>query len=72
MEPLATIVINALPGITAPREAPKRFTSGRASICKALEIRATYRLCGALSMLGEGARMDALGLIDNIKGVYLQ
>ena len=68
--PLASIVINALPGITHPVR-PQDSTSARASLYRALEIRAAYRLCGALSVLGEGARMDALGLIDDIKCMYL-
>ena len=45
---LASIVINALPGIIAPRERPQRSTSARASLCRALEIRAG---CGCVRMI---------------------
>lgn len=40
------------------------------SLAKALEIRASYRLCGALLMVGDGARMDALGMIDDAKCMF--
>lgn len=33
--------------------------------CIALELRALYRLCGALFVCGGGARSDALGIIDD-------
>lgn len=60
--PLASIVVNATPNDEAPS-----FKTTRKSIVSALEIRATYRLCGALFMVGDGARKDALDLIEYIK-----
>ena len=33
-------------------------------------IRAAYRLCGALFLVGEGARMDAITKIDDAGCTY--
>lgn len=66
--PLASIVINATPEATVPNgvNVPP-FGTSKGSLIKALEIRATYRLCGTLFMMGQGARKDALGLLDDAK-----
>ena len=64
--PLASVVITAAPeATTAP------FATSRSSLITSLEIRAAYRLCGALFMVGEGARMDAIGVIDDARCTYL-
>ena len=63
--PLASIVISAI-----PEDATAPFTTSKPSLITSLMVRATYRLCGALFMVGEGARMDALGLIDDARCTY--
>ena len=65
--PLASIVINATPEATV---AP--FPLSGALFFTSLETRAVYRLCGALFMVGDGARKDALELIDDAKCTYLR
>ena len=60
--PLASILITATPDIRVPT-----FGTNTNSLARALEIRATYRLCGALFMVGEGARKDAVDLIEGMK-----
>ena len=64
--PLASVVINATPDDTI-----KPFATSKSSLITSLGIRATYRLCGALFMVGEGARKDALDLIDDVRCTYL-
>ena len=64
---LSSIVINDTPEIKSlgdPRHEPFSTTK-RSVVCVALEIRAIYRLCGALYRCGGGARADALGMIDD-------
>lgn len=68
--PLASVVLSALPGITPLVKRSQQSAPARAWLSRCIEIRAVYRLCGALSILGEGARMDALELIDNIKSKF--
>ncbi len=65
--PLASIYINDLPVTDMPHEVnPQHFDPNKIKeLCDALEIRACYRLFGALYMCGEGARREALGLIDD-------
>ena len=64
-------MVNATPDVTGPNEARAQpFETSKPSIIRALEVRATYRLCGTLFKVGEGARMDALGLIDDAKCTY--
>lgn len=67
LSPLASIVINATPEVAPNTAVVPPFGTSRMSLAKALEIRASYRLCGALLMVGDGARMDALGMIDDAK-----
>jgi len=64
---LSTIVINDIPELEYPKgEKCALFSiNKRQVVCMALEIRAIYRLCGALYMCGGGAQSDALGLIDD-------
>lgn len=62
---LASVVINATPGANVPP-----FATSKSSLIRALEIRANYRLCGALFMAGDGARKPVLGLIDDAKCTY--
>lgn len=70
--PLASIVINATPEVTVPGGVRvPAFGTSRVSLVRALEIRATYRLCGTLLMIGEGARKDALDIIDDTRCMYL-
>ena len=70
--PLASIVIGAAPEITAQNGAViSPFEPFRKSIVRAMEIRAVYRLSGSLFMVGNGARMDALSLIDDARCKYL-
>lgn len=66
--PMASIVVNATPATSRPNGAQiPPFGTSRASLARALAIRAKYRLCGTLFEVGQGARMDALELIDNSK-----
>lgn len=60
--PLASIVINATPDTNV-----KPYILSKDKLIRTLTIRATYRLCGALFMVGDGARKDALDLIENIR-----
>lgn len=64
---LSNLVINDIPQFEDPPAIKcTRFPlNKRQVVCMALEIRAIYRLCGALYMCGGGARSDALGLIDD-------
>lgn len=64
---LSTLVINDIPELEDPKAAKcERFLlNKRQVVCMALEIRAIYRLCGALFTCGDGVRSDALGLIDD-------
>jgi len=65
--PLASIVINDVPAPEIPRGvkiAPFN-PNKRKEVCDAFEIRSVYRLCGALFLCGDGARNEALGLIDD-------
>ena len=64
--PLASVVISAAPEVTT---AP--FATSTSSLITSLEIRAFYRLCGALFMVGEGARKEALDVIDEARRTYL-
>ena len=63
--PLASVVINATPEDSLPR-----FSTEKVPLVTALEVRAAYRLIGALFMVGGGARNDAIGLIDDLKCTY--
>ena len=72
--PLAGIVVNEEPDISKfdldPAHVKKMnmktfLLNKREDICAALEVRAIYRLAGALYLCGGGARHDALGLIDD-------
>ena len=66
--PLASILINDVPRCDRPGDKQKYFSpTNRKTIYLALEIRALYRLCGALYECGGGARSDALGMIDDIE-----
>lgn len=65
--PLASILVTATPEVRIPP-----FGTSRNTLARALEIRATYRLCGALFMVGDGARRDALDLIEDMKCTYLR
>ena len=71
---LASIVISGQPDISeldlklayGQTLNVRRFSiETREELCTALEIRAIYRLAGALYLCGGGARNDALGLIDD-------
>lgn len=64
---LSTIVINDIPEFEDPNAVKcTRFSPHkRQVVCMALEIRAIYRLCGALFMCGGGVRSDAIGLIED-------
>lgn len=64
--PLASIVLSDVPevGMAIFSHAAK------SKVCNALELRAVYRLCGALYMCGEGARLETLGLIDDALRKY--
>lgn len=69
---MASVVINATPEVTVPNGAKvPPFGTSKGTLIKALELRATYRLCGTLFMIGQGARKDALGLLDDAKCMYL-
>ena len=70
--PLSSIVINDTPELENPNSvkfAPFRVDK-RQPMCIGLEERALYRLCGALYMCGDGARQDALGMIDDTTNAY--
>lgn len=64
--PLASIAINCTPNASV-----QPFSTSKNSLIRALQIRATYRLCGALFMVGQGARKDALDLIENMRCTYI-
>jgi len=63
--PLSSIVINDVPENGVKDKYEPFSIHKRQVVCIALEIRAIYRLCGALYLCGGGARSDALGLIDD-------
>lgn len=63
---MASVVINATPEAAVPG-----FETSGPALVTALEIRANYRVCGALFMVGDGARSDALCLIDDARCTYL-
>ncbi|CAD6572761.1 MAG: hypothetical protein ASARMPREDX12_005434 [Alectoria sarmentosa] len=66
--PLASILISATPDVGgANGTAVPAFGMSKSSIVRAMEIRAYYRLCGTLLMVGGGARKEALGIIDDFK-----
>lgn len=66
---LASIVINDQPDVTTDylsiMNANRLSSMERDALCTALEVRAIYRLSGALFLCGGGARYDALGLLDD-------
>lgn len=64
--PLASVVISATPGANVPP-----VGTSDPSFITSLEVRAAYRLCGALFMVGGGARMDAFVRIDDARRTYL-
>ena len=67
--PLASVVINATPD---PDTLPfGTSTASNPSFITALQVRAGYRLCGALLKIGGGARKDALNFIDKFRGTCL-
>lgn len=63
---LASILVSATPGVQTPT-----LRASRNTLARALEIRAIYRLCGALFMVGDGARKDAIDLIEDMKCTFL-
>lgn len=72
--PLASIVINDIPqnselkGFPAQADTFKvsKFPlNDRGDLCDALEVRAMYRVAGALHLCGGGARNEAMGFIDD-------
>ena len=65
--PLSSIVINDIPELEDSKETKHEpfSISKRQVMCLALQVRAVYRLCGALYLCGGGARSDALGLIED-------
>ena len=63
--PLASVVTTA-----TPEAIVRRFETSGPALATALEIRANYRVCGALFMVGNGARSDALSLIDGARCTY--
>ena len=61
-------MISATPEVGGPNgTAVPAFGMSKSSIVRAMEIRAYYRLCGTLLMVGGGARKEALGIIDDFK-----
>ena len=72
--PLASLVINDTPEVAQEEIRPqatkiinlKKFDiNQQPEMYSALEVRAVYRLVGALSLCGGGARADALELLDD-------
>ena len=61
--PLASVVISA-----TPEDSRAPFATCKKTSITSLEVRAAYRLCGALYTVGEGARKDALDSIDDARG----
>ena len=59
---LASVVINAIPEAT---DSP--FSTEKIPLARALSIRAIYRLCGSLFMVGGGARSDVFALLDDAR-----
>jgi len=77
--PLASIVINDIPNTPCedetgrPVQALRIIPNSRVDVCAAMEVRATFRMSGALYMMGGGARAEALGLIeDGINTLYAE
>lgn len=68
---MASVVVNATPVVVSKAATIPPFNRTKPSLVGALEIRAAYRLCGTLFMIGNGARMDALDLIDDARCTYI-